>query len=242
MKLLDLFCCEGGASEGYRRAGFDVFGVDLFKHVNAKGQRVGFSQARYPFPSHQGDALEFVREHGHEFDVIHASPPCQHASAGTRARDRSEYPALIGPTREALIATGKPYVIENVEGSDLIDPITLCGTMFRCTAIDTDGTPLELWRHRNFESNVVFSWPGPCHHGAYSEQVAGCYGGARSDKDEARNVRHGGYVPKDKAVLEALMGIDWMTKGGLYQALPPVYTQWLGAQLASHVRRSAVAA
>ena len=231
MKLLDLFCCEGGAAMGYHRAGFDVFGVDLFKHRNDKGQRLGFSQKRYPFPSHQGDALEFVRAHGAEFDAIHASPPCQHASAGTRARDRSEYPALIGDTRAALIETGRPYVIENVEGSDLIDPVTLCGTMFGLTATDTDGTPLELWRHRCFESNVPLTAPRPCSHGAYSPQVAGCYGGARSDKDEARNVRHGGYVPKDKGVLERLMRIDWMTKGGMYQALPPVYTEHLGHQL-----------
>ena len=216
---------------GYHRAGFDVVGVDLFKHHNAKGQLVGFSQKRYPFPSHQGDALEFVRAHGADFDAIHASPPCQHASAGTRARDRSEYPALIEDTRAALVATDKPYVIENVEGSDLHDPVTLCGTMFGLTAIDTDGTPLELRRHRCFESNFAIPDHMACEHGRYSKQVAGCYGGARSDKHEARHERHGGYVPKSKRVLSDLMRIDWMTKGGMYQALPPIYTEWVGCQL-----------
>lgn len=243
--LYDFFCCEGGASVGYRRAGFTVVGFDLFKHVNAKGKRVGFSQKRYPFLSWQRDALEVLRNIARGLAprpaVIHASPPCHHASAGTRAIDRSEYPALIAPVRELLIEIGVPYVIENVEGAELIDPLTLCGTMFGLTAIDTDGTPLELWRHREFESNVPLDAPGPCRHGAYSEQVAGCYGGARSDKVEAREVRGGGYVPKDKAVLEQLMGIDWMTKTGMYQALPPVYTEHLGRQLLAHVREEVAA-
>ena len=114
-RLLDLFCCEGGAAKGYSDAGFEVVGVDLD----------GKYAKRYPYEFHQGDAIEFAKEHGHEFDVIHASPPCQHASAGTRAQDRSKYPALIEPTREALEATGLPYVIENVKGAALRDPIML---------------------------------------------------------------------------------------------------------------------
>lgn len=243
--LLDNFCCEGGAAKGYAAAGFAVYGVDLFKHVNAKGKRVGFSQKRYPFPSHQGDAIAFIREHGHKFDARHASPPCQHATAGTRALDRSDYPALIEPTRQALIECGGPYVIENVEGADLIDPVTLCGTMFHLSAMDTDGTPLELWRHRNFETN----WPladrtehMKCEHGWFSQQVAGCYGGARSDKHAARHERHGGYVPKSMRVLSDLMRIDWMTKGGMYQALPPIYTEFIGVHLRKHIEREAVAA
>jgi DNA (cytosine-5)-methyltransferase 1 len=227
--LLDAFCCEGGASEGYRRAGWDVYGVDKFED---------YRQANYPFPSHKGDAIAFIREHGHKFDARHASPPCHHGSAGTRSLRKhgtKEYPALIEATREALEVTGLPYVIENVEGTKLHNPTTLCGTMFSLGAVDTDGVALELWRHRGFETNWALTAPCPCDHGWYSAQVAGCYGGARSDKHEARNVRHGGYVPKDKAVLQDLMGIDWMTKAGMYQALPPVYTQWIGAHLIDHI-------
>lgn len=232
-RLLDLFCCEGGAAMGYHEAGFDVFGVDLFEK---------FTQSRYPFPSAKCDAIAYVYAHGHEFDVIHASPPCWAYTAGTRALDRSRYPKLIPPTRAALRATRKPYVIENVEGAELVDPLVLCGTMFGLTTLDTDGTPLELWRHRQFESNIPLDAPCDCQHHAFSPQVAGCYGGARSDKDEARNIRHGGYVPKDKRVLQDLMGIDWMTKAGMYQALPPVYTQHIGMQLLDHIQAKEAAA
>lgn len=260
-KLLDLFCCEGGASEGYRRAGFDVYGVDLFKHKNAKGQTVGFSQDRYPFPSHQGDALEALRTlptgaplrfsragylHLGEFSAIHASPPCQHASAGTRAmraKGESEHPALIEPTRELLEQAGLPWVIENVSGSALRDPITLCGTMFALTAEDEDGLLLQLERHRLFESNVELRPPTSCHHDE-AIWTAGVYGGARGRKpgwtaeehrNSARYDRHGGYVPSSLVVQQRLLGIDWMTKGGMAQSLPPVYTDWLGQQLLEHI-------
>lgn len=219
---------------GYHRAGFDVTGVDLFKHKNAKGKTVGFSQKRYPFRSHQADAIEFVKEHGREYDVIHASPPCQHASIATSSLDRSEYPRLIEPTREALIATDRPYVIENVAGSALLNPLMLCGSMFDLTAIDDDGTPLRLERHRLFESNIQWlAAPRPDYHDS-RVRVAGSYGGARRDKYEARHVRHGGYVPS-VAVQRRLLGIDWMTEGGMHQSVPPSYTEWLGKQLMAHI-------
>lgn len=262
-KLLDLFCCEGGASEGYRRAGFDVYGVDLFKHKNAKGAAVGFSRERYPFPAWTGDVLELtssLRKGGSawfsnrgeggqrlyldDFDAVHASPPCQHASAGTRtmrARGESDHPALIEPTRSALVGTGLPYVIENVSGAALIDPIQLCGSHFGLTAEDEDGFPLRLERHRLFESNIPITATGPCQHDE-TVWAAGVYGGSRGRKPghtaeqhrhDARYVRHGGYVPKSKAVQQRLLGIDWMTKGGMAQSLPPVYTQHIGTQLLS---------
>jgi DNA (cytosine-5)-methyltransferase 1 len=247
-KALDLYSCEGGAARGYDLAGFDVYGVDLF--TSTKG---GFSRKRYPYPARQGDALfalEMLLADGRlrfdngeglglsDFAAIHASPPCQHASAGTRAmrsRGDNRHPALIEPTRELLRRTGLPYVIENVKGAALIDPITLCGTMFGLTAVDEDGTPLEMWRHRLFESNVPLrTWE--CQHGAFSDQVAGSYGGARRDKKEARFVRHGGYVPS-KAVQQELLGIDWMTERGMYQSLPPIYTQFIGRSLLDHLRK-----
>jgi len=105
-KLLDLFCCQGGASEGYRRAGFIVTGVDIDP------------QPHYPFEFFQADAIEYLKEHGHEYDAIHASPPCQHdcsLTAGTNA-GRFEYPDLLEPTLEALRASGKPFVVEQPPG------------------------------------------------------------------------------------------------------------------------------
>lgn len=222
--LLDLFCCEGGAGMGYHRAGFTVTGVDLFEQ---------FTQKRYPFTSVKSDAIAYVKAHGHKFDVIHASPPCQHASAGTRAQDRSGYPRLIEATRAALVATGIPYVIENVRGSDLKDPIELCGCMFDMTAIDDDGIVLHLQRARRFESNVPLTAPGEHDHSDH-EWVGGSYGGARRDKYEAKNVRHGGYVPP-RHVQRRLLGIDWMTERGMYQSIPPVYTEWIGQQLMEYL-------
>ena len=104
MRCLDLFCCAGGAGMGYHRAGFEVVGVDLNL------------QPRYPFEFHQADALEFVAEHAHEFDFIHASPPCQ-AYSKTRTLHGNDHPELVEPTRSALQATGLPYIIENVVGA-----------------------------------------------------------------------------------------------------------------------------
>lgn len=263
-KLLDLFCCEGGASEGYRRAGFDVYGVDLFKHTNDRGKRVGFSRSRYPFPATYGEALRTLRTllYGdpvhfadksgdviamriEDCSAIHASPPCQHASAGTRSmrsRGESDHPALIEPTRELLERTSLPWVIENVSGAALVDPIMLCGSQFDLTAKDEDGFPLRLERHRLFESNVELSPPCPCAHDE-SVWAGGVYGGARGRKPgwtaaehrhSARYDRHGGYVPASIKVQQELLGIDWMTKGGMAQSLPPAYTEHVGMQLMAH--------
>jgi DNA (cytosine-5)-methyltransferase 1 len=228
-KLLDLFCCEGGAALGYDRAGWDVLGVDLDPRF-AK---------RYPFQFVTADAIEFVTLFSHEFDAIHASPPCQHASIATSGIDRSRYPHLIEPTRAALIASGLPYIIENVKGAALRNPLTLCGSMFDLTATDDDGTPVRLERHRLFESNILLSAPRPDFHDK-AVQVAGSYGGARRDKVEARQVRHGGYVPSIP-VQQRLLGIDHMTQHGMHQSLPPAYTEWLGAQLLAHIESEAVA-
>ncbi len=217
-RLLDLFCCEGGAARGYTDAGWEVVGVDIEPRF-AK---------RYPYEFHAADALTYVVEHGHEFDAIHLSPPCQRYSITNAAR-QADYPDLVGLSRDAAIATGKPYVIENVAGAPLRNPLILCGSMFGLEATDDDGEQVRLERHRLFESNVSLTAPGPHNHDR-TVRVAGSYGGARRDKHEARNIRHGGYVPS-KVVQERLLGIDWMTQHGLYQSIPPVYARWVGVQL-----------
>lgn len=228
-RLLDLFCCEGGAAMGYHRAGFDVVGVDL----DGKFAR------RYPFEFHQADALMYLRAHGREFDAVHASPPCQRYSHATVAGHAHKHPDLVGATREALLEVGVPWVIENVPRAPLIDPVVLCGSMFGLGAIDDDGEVLRLERHRLFESSVPLEAPGPCRHNT-DVRVAGSYGGARRDKYEARYVRKGGYVPA-KHVQEQLLGIDWMTQHGLHQSLPPVYTEWVGTQVMNAIREGKAA-
>lgn len=257
--LFDWYCCEGGAARGYERAGFDVFGIDLFDE---------FTQGRYPYPSLKANALDlftvwgsapdarlpFERE-GHvtwlsldDADANHGSPPCQAASAGTRALDRSRYPRLIEPTREFFATTEKPWIIENVKGAALRNPAMLCGRMFGLSALDEDGAKLVLDRHRLFESNISLEVPEHPIHGA--ELVGGAYGGTRKakrrpgeslesvaprDRAAARNERGGGYVPRSKRVQQDLLGIDWMTIRGMGQSLPPVYTEYLGRQLRAAV-------
>lgn len=226
MRILDTFCCEGCAATGYDRAGFDVTGVDLFPKF-AK---------RYPFTFHAADAIEFIREHGHKYDAIHASPPCQAYTRGNAGRITS-WPKLIKPTREALLATGKPYVIENVKDAapELIDPVTLCGCMFDLQTVDTDDVTIHLQRPRLFETNWGLTAPRPCDHSEH-EWVAGAYGGARRDKYEAKYVRKGGYVPRDKAVVKSLLGVTHdVTWNGLFEAIPPAYTEHIGRQLAAHL-------
>lgn len=220
--LLDAFCGEGGAALGYQRAGFTVVGVDT---SDACGRY-------YPGMFVPVDAVWYIAEHGHRFDVIHASPPCQRYTHGNVAGQQAQrHPDLIGLTREALISTGRPYVIENVPRSPLIDPLVLCGTMFNLTTTDDDGTPLLLRRHRHFESNVPLVAPRPCSH-PRGAQWAGVYGGARSNKEEARHVRRGGYVPRRQLQAE-LMGVpDWEgTIRGLQESIPPAYAAHIGRQL-----------
>lgn len=246
---VDLYCCEGGASMGYHRALGDrlwVSGVDIFEDYSSK---------RYPFPYYVGDVISFLA--GLLCDSMYsiggrwiglrdiagfsASPPCNRYSI-TNHNDR-DYPDLVAATRELLIETGKPYVIENVLGAPLKDPVELCGCMFDLTATDTDGIRLHMWRPRQFESNVEIPQPVRgqlrlprstiiCHNTLFHdyEWVGGSYGGARRDKYEAKYVRKGGYVPSI-GVQQRLLGIDWMTQKGMHQSIPPVYTEYVGKHL-----------
>lgn len=217
-ELLDLFCCEGGAGEGYRRAGFNITGIDHER------------QTRYPGRFIQWDALEFVKKYGHRYDAVHASPPCQKYSRSKHTHSK-EHPDLLQPTRDALEELGKPYIIENVYGADMTNIVTLCGATFGLTATDTDGTPLVLRRHRLFESNE-WLWPAECEHLGYVDRgykIAGVYGAGCRTQESAKE-RGGGYTPS-KEVAERLLGIDWMSAHGLTQAIPPAYTEYLGKQL-----------
>ena len=202
MRLLDAFCGAGGAAMGYHRAGFEVVGVDIAP------------QPHYPFEFHQGEALAYIREHGHEFDEIHASPPCQ-AYSVCAPLTSGNHPRLIEPLRDLLTETGRPYVIENVPGAPLIDYVMLCGTMF----------DLRVIRHRWFECRpTILMSPRSCNHwSAIGENGFCCLAGSgsgNSNKYPAHSRR--------KAAWQRAIGIDWMTKAEMVQAIPPAYTEWLG--------------
>jgi DNA (cytosine-5)-methyltransferase 1 len=228
-KLLDLFGGEGGATVGYQRAGFHVTAVDN------DPARLRNNPADEVI---EADALTYLFEHGHEYDAIHASPPCTGYSRGTAALpDRlTRYDRLIPATRVLLQATGKPYVIENVADArpELHTPLTLCWTHFfePGSVLDADQTPLYMRRHRLFESNVPLLPAGECHH-PKQMQCAGAYGGARRDPWEARHVRKGGYVPTHP-VMRTLLDTPWMSEKGCYLSIPPAYAEWIGWQIISH--------
>ncbi|MFI7042639.1 DNA cytosine methyltransferase [Microbispora rosea] len=212
-RVLDTFCCAGGASMGYHLAGFDVVGVD----VNP--------QPHYPFEFHQADAVEFIRKHGREFDLIAGSPPCQ-AHTPLNAYNHKEYPRLIGPTREAMRSTGRPYVIENVEAAkpELLAPVMLCGPMFG----------LKVYRHRLFEMNWGLATP------EHPEHVELCTRNGYLPTPERPFMSiHGGRHSRawqNKAC--EVMGMPWITvpAGGdiplgireVCEAIPPAYTEYIG--------------
>lgn len=217
MRLLDAYCGQGGAAGGYARAGFEVVGVDLADH-----------SAVYPFEFHQGDAVQFILDHGHEFDVIHASPPCQAHSTITNAVARKQHLDLIPATREALHQVNKPFIIENVEGARkvLVDPVRLCGSAFglkvrRHRYFETSFTVPELaCRHR--EQGPVVGVYGNIERGDYSRRPDGTYRGRKANSPEQASA--------------ALGGTEWMTWRGMTQCIPPAYTEYIGAVYAANAR------
>lgn len=226
-RVLDLFGGGGGAAKGYADAGFEVVGVDINP------------QPRYPYEFYQADALEVLANYTSQlavcdFDAIHASPPCQRYSRGTPAGKRDGHPDLIAPVREMLEEIGLPYIIENVEGSPLIDPVLLCGSTFELYGTDLDGALVWLKRHRLFEIGG-FAVPEPgCSH-PKGMRTAGAHGGGGTvGRTYDRSGRPRGYVPMD-SVLRDLFRIDWMTGKEMRQAIPPIFTDYVGTHLRRHL-------
>jgi DNA (cytosine-5)-methyltransferase 1 len=206
MRVLDLFCGAGGASMGYHRAGFEVVGVDVKK------------QPDYPFRFVQMDALEALdRIHRADFDLIHASPPCQKFSitanlARAQGKKASDID-LLTPLRPLLQASGLSYVIENVRGAPLKNPITLCGSTFN----------LGVRRHRLFESNLPLVDHGPCQHKQQGRPIGVYYSIGDS-------IPKGGKTAESLEQGQEAMGIDWMPWSSLREAIPPEYSLWIGRQ------------
>lgn len=228
--LLDLYCCQGGASRGYADAGWSPVGIDIDP------------QPRYPFPFHQGDAIEamatlvrgdslpFVDPDGQvqhlwlsDITAAHASPPCQARTKAQKIRG-NEHPNLIAPTRDLLIKAGLPYVIENVvpENADtdpdpLIDPMMLCGAMFG----------IETYRHRLFETNFEVEAPEHPVHIFRNTKM-----GRRPVEGEFMHIV-GNFTDPERA--RRIMSMPWASRDGLREAIPPVYAEHIGRQMRAHV-------
>lgn len=217
MRLLDLFCCAGGAARGYADAGFEIVGVDIDP------------QPRYPFAFIQADCLSLDQRFLRSFDAIHASPPCQFATLLKHAPGGKDHANLIPATRAMLQASGRPYVIENVEPArpHLRDPVMLCGTMF---GLQTQGH--DLRRHRLFETNWTLTPPCDCRHDP-GRPTVGVYGGHA----RRRSAKHGGRGTRDawqgghRQAMGEAMGMDWATCSEMSEAIPPAYTKHVGRQL-----------
>ena len=200
-RLLDLFCGAGGAGMGYHQAGFDVVGVDVEP------------MPRYPFEFHQANAMTYPLD---GFDAIHASPPCQAYSMASQSQRNAgkEYPDLLAPTRDRLMAHGVPWVIENVPGAPMRPDFQICGCM----------VGLELRRERWFETSWAgFAMSPPHHHPGPVVSVVG-HGTPSWVREQL------GYNPTI-ADYRAAMGIVWMNRNELSQAIPPAYTRFIGEQL-----------
>ena len=217
LKLLDLFCCAGGAALGYDQASFEVTGVDIAPQPN------------YPYKFIEADALSLEPEFLAGFDAIHASPPCQaYSDLAKRNGNGDDWPQLIEETRSMLEQTGKPWVIENVEGAPLKSPIVLCGTMF---------PGLRVIRHRLFESNFPIEQPSHIPHVEHPlvhtlDKRKNHYGKTCEWKNYVQ-VTGGGNC--SIAAAQDAMGIDWMIKREINEAIPPAYAEYIGRQIMQHL-------
>lgn len=213
-RMLDLFCCAGGAAVGYSRAGFEVVGVDITPQPN------------YPFEFILADALSLDANFIDSFDAVHASPPCQsYSDLAKRNANGDMWPRLIEPVREMLLRSGLPYIIENVDNAPLLNAVTLCGTMF---------PGLRVLRHRLFEANFeIIPPPHKKHPKVHTFDRRKSHFGQTDEWKDFVQVTGGGNCTL--AAARDAMGISWMSKSEINEAIPPAYTQFVGETLLSQL-------
>lgn len=226
-RLLDLFCGGFGAGWGYVQAGFDVTGVDFVKR-RQRPPGVEFIEA---------DCLDVLDDVAflRSFDLIHASPPCKvHTTLSNivvASGDQPKHPDLLAPTRDRLNAAGVPYIIENVPHSPMTPHVVLCGCMFGLR-VDIDGESWSLKRHRWFElcgwGNHGFGLQPEDNHPPRARYVGvwGEHPGKLWTRPKGEPGPPARIATRDQA--RDLFGMPWASWASLTQAIPPVYTEYLG--------------
>lgn len=208
-RLRDLFCGAGGAAMGYHRAGWDVVGYDIEPQPN------------YPFEFIQADAFEVLLAGPDGFTANHASPPCRDHTPLAALHGFAGSGWILAAIRAGLQRQGLPYIIENVVGAEMVNPVKLCGSSFG----------LDVQRHRLFETSWPVMFPPECCHGLNWKPID--VTGTGASRTGPRLDGRGGNSRKPRNLEHAreVLGIDWMTRRELSQAIPPAYTEWLGTQL-----------
>lgn len=232
--LVDLFCGEGGAAQGYINAGFNVIGVDMANH-----------RRRYPGAFVQGDVLAITPKTLRLAMAVHASPPCQFGSELTPEDARHRHVNLIPATRKLLKRSKLPYVIENVRAvrEHLIEPVSLFGTFFDNHMVTSQGVKFVLSRERLFETNWGLKGPvgfGPDLRNG-NHPIANVYGGHL--RARGGDMRTGGSTGRTvdfpgedrQALARQLMGMPWASMKGMSEAIPPSYCRYVGGQLHYHI-------
>lgn len=219
-KILDLFCCAGGAAMGLYRGFIDRYPDLLIVGVDNTPQPhyPAFHEAEYAhhFRFVQADALNPPFDLS-GFDFIWASPLCQGFSRLRNVHKDlpQKYPNLIPQTRNLLIKSGRIYIIENVQGAPLSAIIYLCGSTFG----------LNIRRHRYFESNAALLG-STCRH----DWQAPRFRSSTGRKNLRKTVNVGRWdIPM--TVQNEAMGIDWMTREELSEAIPPAYSEYIARQI-----------
>lgn len=221
-RVLDLFCGGGGAAKGYLDAGFSVEGWDI-KHRQSLPDGLSFFKGDV---RHVLTNMDYLRT----FDLIHASPPCQSHSRTKHLRDaqggnlKEHGEDMVDEVRQALLASGVPFVLENVPGAPLRQDLLLCGSSFPELSVIRDGERRWLQRHRIFEVEGwdVDAYQPRCIHAAAGSRPLGVYG------SKGDNIPKGGQTARTLEEGRALMGIDWMSWAALVESIPPAYTRWIG--------------
>jgi hypothetical protein len=132
------------------------------------------------------------------------------------------YPDLMDATRQKLIGSKIPYIIENTPGAPMRVDIILCGSMFG----------LRLIRHRWFElSFPAFSLVTPCRH----DRNPVCVVGHGTPSWARKN--NGGKRHTIKEWHDA-MGVDWMNRDELALAIPPAYSEFLGKMAVEYLSKN----